>query len=136
MKKLILPVLVISLVAVACSGSDGASDTTTPTLATTSTEAVTTTVPESPTSTAVLSPDEIGAAELEADVDRIESLFSDYSAAWFVSLETATTYIAEHVYPSLGCTPESALDTFGGVEGQRESIVVKCISTVFQQVFL
>jgi hypothetical protein len=79
---------------------------------------------DSPTSTVVPSPDEIAAAEREADIDRIDSLFSDYSAAWFVSLEAATTYIAEHVYPSLGCTPESALETFGGVEGQRESIVV------------
>jgi len=41
-----------------------------------------------------------------------------------VSLDAATTYIAENVYPALSCTPKSALATYGGVEGQRESIVV------------
>jgi hypothetical protein len=114
MKRSILPVLGISLVLVACSNSGGVSDTTEAATATTGL----------PTTTVAVSPDKIAAAEFAADVDRIESLFNGYSQMWFVSLEAATTHISDNVYPALGCTPKSALATFGGVEGQRESIVV------------
>lgn len=124
MKKLILPLLAISLFAAACSASNGASDTTDVTTAATTAEAAGTTVVESATSTKPRSPDDIAVAELVADAKLIESLFDGYSAEWFVSLEAATTYIAQNVHAPLGCTPESALATYGGVEGQRESIVV------------
>jgi hypothetical protein len=124
MKKVILPLLALGLMASACSAPGVASVGTDAPANPTTSIAVTTTAVASSTTSKAPSPGEIAAAELAVDVGRIDSLFGDYSAEWFVSLEAATTYIAQHVYPALGCTPESAFDTFGGVEGQRESIVV------------
>ena len=124
MKKVILPLLALGLIASACSAPGIASVGTDAQANPTTSIAVTTSAVESSTTSKAPSPDEIAAAELSVDVERIESLFGDYSAEWFVSLEAATTYIADKVYPALGCTPKSALATYGGVEGQRESIVV------------
>jgi len=124
MKKAILPLLLFSLIASACADSGGAPETTSAPSSPPTTEIVTTTSIESTTSLAALSAEAKASAQLVVDVDRIEELFRGYSDEWFVSLEAATTYIAENVYQPLGCTPKSALDTFGGVEGQRESIVV------------
>lgn len=124
MKKAILPLLLFCLIVSACAAPGAAPDTTSAPSSPPTTEVVTTTSGASTTSLAGLSSEEITSAELAMDVDRIEELFRGYSDEWFVSLEAATTYIAENVYQSLGCTPKSALDTFGGVEGQRESIVV------------
>jgi hypothetical protein len=124
MKKLTLTLLALGLIVAACSTPEGASGTTKALSVPTTPTVVTTTEVEPTTSAAVLSAEEIVAVELASDVGRIEELFHDYSDEWFVSLEAATTYIAEHVYAPLDCTPKSALATFGGMEGQRESIVV------------
>jgi hypothetical protein len=124
MKKVILPLLALGLLASACSAPGVASVGTDTPAKPTKSAVVTTTTVESPSTSEAPSPDEIAAAELAVDIERIESLFGDYSAEWFVSLEAATTYIAENVYPALDCTPDSALNTYGGVVGQRESIVV------------
>lgn len=124
MKKLLLAVLALALIVSACSAAVGYTDTTDAAAGPTTTDSAATKVIESPPLTVAVTPDDVSAEELKTDVGRIELLFADYSTEWFVSLEAATAYIAENVYPSLGCTPESALDTYGGVDGQRELIVV------------
>lgn len=132
MKKLTVAGLGLILVLTGCGGNGTAEITTSvaPTTgATTTTTEVTTTTTESTTTT--LSPGELAAIEFEADVKLIKQLWRGFSDSWFSSFEDGIQYVADHNYPSEGCTVDAYMELVfpgGPIEGFTQEFIVDSAS--------
>ncbi len=95
----------------------------------TSVVTATTAPDQSPSTTDVPpTPEELAAAEFEADVLLIQYLWQGYSASWSGGLQTGAQYIAAHNYPGFPCSAGDwwayYRDELGWQDGDGEEVAV------------
>lgn len=116
----------VCLVLAACGESATNSDAaeaaapTTPTSTTTTAAPTTTTQP----TTTTLSPEAVAAAEYEADVKAIKSLYRGLSDSWSKGLDAGYEYLAAHNYPALGCSADDFRTLHDLPDGYQEEAIV------------
>lgn len=76
----------------------------------------------SSTTTTTLGPAELAALEYEADVDLINRLWEDQTAAWAEGFESGITFWVQNNYPDMNCNHDDYMETWfpaGPVEGLK-----------------